>query len=184
MAENSVILDSVRKMLKSGLDDDIIRSTLVDFGLGEKEIQQVLAEAKGEKPKEKPAMEKPVEKKQVQEQQALEEEPLEREQAGSENDFEGLRDSATQNVFEEHSAKIDEVSEKIDGLHERISSVIGNGSFSSEELDSKLSSLNSRLDSISADVKELKAGTNALVELLKKVLETDREVLHNLERKK
>ena len=47
MVDREIVLETVKKMYESGIEDDIVKQTLKDIGLGEAEIAQYIAEAKG-----------------------------------------------------------------------------------------------------------------------------------------
>ena len=177
MVEGSIVLDSVKKMLESGLDEGIIKATLQDIGLSEKEINSTIQQAKGST-----AM-MPSQQKTQDFHEAVAERTAEKvknalaEEAG----IQAIQQSATQSALEEHSEKLENVGFKVDELHEKINS-LGNA-MPSEALE-KLSSLQSRIDLLTVDVKELKAGSNALVDLMKKILEANRNILSQLEGKR
>ena len=49
MGKEQVILDTIKRLQGSGIDDETIKSTLLEIGLGEKEIEEYIAEAAGKK---------------------------------------------------------------------------------------------------------------------------------------
>ena len=183
---DSVVLDSVKKMLESGLSEDIIKATLQDIGLSDKEISSILKEARG-KPQAQQfeeAVEKPVAEKALHEVIAEKTAEKLKDSLTEEREFQELQHATTQNALEEHAGKLDEMQQSVEELHEKVDFFKDQNQIPSSEFLAKVEALQSRIDSLSIDVKELKAGTNALVDLLKKVLETDRQVLEKLERKK
>lgn len=197
MVEKSVVLSTVKNMLDSGLDFDIIKETLKDIGLSDPEINDVLREARSEKA---PNVSEPEPRRQ----ESAEDESPEAESGDSEGSevpdtsFEQqpvpsrkyapqepasneLSDSAgVQNAVIELGSKIEELKEKIESASFGASAAHSGSSAPGPDV----SLIQARLDSLSNDVKELKAGTNALVDLMKKILETDRQVLLSMEGKK
>jgi hypothetical protein len=176
MVEGNIVLDSVKKMLESGLDEGIIKATLQDIGLSEKEINAVIQQAKG-------GSAVPSQQKTQDFHEAVAEKTAEKvktaisEEAG----IQAIQQSATQTALEEHSEKLENVGFRVDELHEKIDSL---GNAMPSDAFEKLSSLQSRIDLLTADVKELKAGSNALADLMKKILEANRNILSQLEGKR
>lgn len=168
--EKADVLKIVKSMLDSELPEEIIVETLrQDLGLKDSEIQAALREAKG------------IAEPQASVQKTAETVPI---RTAPDEEFRELHETATQNILQNHGDSIEDVKGSVQGLHEKIDSFKEQAVMPSAELVGKINSLQSRIDSLSMDVKELKAGTNGLVELLKKILETDRNVLMHLERKK
>lgn len=54
MVSRDVVLQTVKRMYSSGVDDDTVISTLKDIGISDEEIKSVIAEAKGIKQEQKP----------------------------------------------------------------------------------------------------------------------------------
>jgi uncharacterized protein YukE len=165
MVEKSVILKTIKKMLNSGISESVIKSTLKEVGVSEEEVNELLAEAKSEK---KPVIEKRVLKE-------VDKESMERE-------AQELRETTTHLKMEEHSAALEELNEKMDSIQRRLS-VMASKEFDGSELNEKMDSINLSLKEIKKELSEMKSLSSALHSLLKKVLETDREVLTDLKKK-
>ena len=101
------------------------------------------------------------------------------------DEVQGVRDvhelghSATHMALEDHSEMLDDIQKKIDVLYAKIDS---SPSISPETIK-KINSLDAKITSIEKELLEVKALSNALQDILKKVLDTDREVLNRLEKK-
>ncbi|MDO8648043.1 MAG: hypothetical protein Q7R70_06565 [Candidatus Diapherotrites archaeon] len=177
MVDSSVVLGTVKNMIESGLNDDIIKETLKDIGLSDPEIQDVLRQAHGPNV-EQPAPKRPQTPKKPIEENPTEPNPVERPGPIVFPEHDNALDNASvHNAISELGSKVDDLKERVDSIN--TSAPLGNsGNFEGA------AGLQSRIDTISTDIKELKAGTNALVDLMKKILETDRDVLLRLEGKK
>ncbi len=58
MADRKTVLESIRKMLDSGIEEDVIESTLLDIGLSKTEIGELISEVKTGKTAEQPSPQK------------------------------------------------------------------------------------------------------------------------------
>jgi len=195
MVDKSVVLSTVKNMLDSGLDLDIIKDTLKDIGLSDSEVTEVLKQARSERKPAENAPEKVLEQDAEEETETQEPEegiempeplplaPAQKYQPQMPQASNEIADSAgVQNAVLELGSKIEELKERIDGFSGISPASTNAQSGSQTSVDYGM--LQARLDSLSNDVKELKAGTNALVDLMKKILETDRQVLLSLEGKR
>jgi len=159
VVDKEIVLDTVKKMYQSGIDDDVVAQTLKDIGLNDKEIVQYIAEAKGEQVQTLPSEPKPLEARKI----AAEEKP------------EHVAMHTTTHVaLEDQSAKTDELLAKISGLEKNLQKK-GNGTPSTD-----LIAINQRLAAMEKDLRELKAGLGATKSIMEKILETDRKVLGKL----
>ena len=195
MVSNEVVLQTVKRMISTGVDDNTIRMTLKGIKLPDSEIDALINEAKGIS--RGSAAEAPV--------RAEAEDSVKDEDAGGEysgegdedfgedaGDDEGIRDdmrdsheqqlahhTTTHNILEEHAGRMEELRRGVSGLHEKIDST---PRISGEEI-AKLSALDTRISALEREIGETKANTIALQDLLKKILETNRKTLIELQKK-
>ncbi len=179
MVEREVVLQTVKRMYSSGIDDETVKSTLKDIGLTETEIIGIMNEAKGVKAEEEPAEE---EKPAVDADEEIAakaagriKKHLEAERAERE-----LRETTAKIEAAEHQESLGEIHKTVEELRERIatSPAVPAGAVG------KIDLIDKRISSLEKEVVEIKAATNALQSLLKKILSTDREILSNISRKK
>lgn len=164
MVNEKVVLDTIKRMRGSGVDEETIKSTLADVGLKPDEIDTYLkkeaagtAEPEAAEPAEPSAQE-------IKEEMAAQAEAQE------------LRDTTTHAALAEHGEKLAEVAEKVDGVEKKVAEL--------PEKATPSAMLEKRVAQIEADLKETKALAGALKTILEKVLETDRQVLTKLGGKK
>ena len=157
MVNKAVVLATVKKMINSGIDDDTIKQTLLGIGQTESEIAAVLADAKGQAV-EQPLPDQPGAAKAVEEKldQAREEQ--------------AMRD-------EQLHLRMDEQQGKIGEVHNDVKKIASKFDFVSQAKPVEVPL------SIEKDIAELKASSKAVQDLLKKILETNRQILFKLERK-
>ena len=159
MVDKEIVLDTVKKMYASGIDDDVVKQTLKDIGLGDKEILQYIAEAKGESVPVTSSEPKPLEARKI----ATEEKP------------EHVAMHTTTHVaLEAQSEKTNELLAKISGLEKQLQSK------NQSKPSSDLIAINQRLAVMEKDLKELKADLGATKSIMEKILETDRKTLSKL----
>lgn len=160
MVDAQVVQETVKRMLGSGIDTETIRQTLADIGLSEAEIQRALSQA-GASAASKPAS-------------AFEASPEEvRDELLDDHEDEELQDTTAHAEMAGQSLRIDELHDKVDALHEKI----GTPSLSAQAFDE-------RLNQFEKDLGEIKAANKALQDLLKKILEANRDILIRLEQQK
>jgi hypothetical protein len=94
-------------------------------------------------------------------------------------DVHELGHSATHLALEDHSETLDEIQKKIDALSSKLDLA---PSLPTDTIK-KINSLDAKVTSIEKELMEVKALSNALQDILKKVLDTDRQVLNKLEKK-
>lgn len=215
--DKEVILDTVKKMFSSGIDEDTIRATLKDIGLVDAQIDEVLEEARGipkvekrveiaerikaaeetereketiapafEKPKtilERPFPEKPFEGVKLHEEIAaktaekikehLEESTEEIGRTGAEL---GVLAEEQRAALEEHKERLAGVEGKVDELHKKLEVF-------PEKLEESSLMAKDAISQIQSDITSLKAMNQALQSILQKILDTNREILLELQRK-
>ena len=159
MVDKEIVLDTVKKMYTSGIDDDVVKQTLKDIGLGAEEIMQYIAEAKGESVSVTSSEPKPLEARKI----ATEEKP------------EHVAMHTTTHVaLESQSEKTNELLAKISTLEKQFQSK------SKEAPSTDLIAINQRLAVMEKDLKELKAELGATKSIMEKILETSRKTLNKL----
>lgn len=194
MVSNDVVMQTVKRMISSGVDDGTIRMTLKGIGLSDAEIDSVLSQAKGIRQDVSPAENAAGEDEEAAGSgEEYNDEAVDEADEDSGEDESGLKDeihasseeqsaahAATQGMLDEHGQQLGEISRNISGLHEKVDSAPA----LSPETIGKINALDSRISSLERLVSETKGNTEALKELLQKILETNRKALLELERKK
>jgi len=159
MVDKEIVLETIKKMYESGIDDSVVVQTLKDIGLKPNEIQQYIDEVKGVSPAAEPVPEP---------------KPLEARMAAAEEKVDhGALHTTTHVALEEQSAKTTELLEKIESLESKLA-VKGKGP-SSDQI-----ATNQRLGTIEKKVSDIKAEVEATRSIMEKILETDRKVLNKL----
>ncbi len=162
MVDKEIVLDTVRKMYESGIDDGVVEQTLKDIGLGPEEIRQYIAEAKGVSGDVEPVS-KPEPKPLVQ-----------RQVAATEHSDQAALHQTTHIALEEQSAKTAELLGKIEAMEKRLQ---GGQATGAEPLSAVV---NQRLAGLESQLRDLKAELGATRAIMEKILETDRKVLTRL----
>jgi ribosomal protein L12E/L44/L45/RPP1/RPP2 len=211
MVLNEVILDTVKRMVSSGVDDETIRITLKSIELSDAEIDEIIAEVRGTKAK--PVVSKnqspseQVSSKQYvseekegdtqEDEENLPEEPEEpiiegdnevtaedvseiRKQIHASSGEQIAMHTTTHQMLDEHYGKLSEVHDSINELHQKVDS----SPQISPETVAKISALDLRISGLEKEISEVKANTIALQGLLQKILEANREIISELEKKK
>jgi len=195
MVSNEVVLQTVKRMISSGVDDNTIKITLAGISLSGAEIESVLAEAKGitvqppAQPQKAPATQEDLQEQDAADDGADDISGEEGEEDYAEGDLsEDAKDAsdeqfashaATHTMLEEHAGKIDDVQQGIAELHEKIDSAPK----ITPQAVAQLEALDKRISSLEKEVGETKANTIALQGILQKILETDRKTLLELQKK-
>ncbi len=160
MVDKEVVLETVKKMYESGIEDDVVMQTLRDIGLGPAEIKSYIAEAKGTGPR-------PVERP--------EPKPLAQRQAAAEEKADQMAlHSTTHIALEEQGVRIIEILEKITALENSLKELPAGGEGASSIAVSQ------RLASLESQVRDIKSELGATRSIMEKVLETDRKVLNKV----
>lgn len=169
MVNEQIIIETVKRMIDSGIDDDTIISTLKDIGLSDEDASGFILKVKNSSNKE-----------------TVEETEIENESIDSssneimQNELEAreqkeeLNDTTTYNMLNMHEQKIDEVASKIDEVKQAVSS---SKPLVDASITTKLTELEVKIDDVSAQ-------TKAILDVVKNILETDRKILTELESKK
>jgi len=181
MVEKSIVIDTIKKMYASGLDDGVIESTLKDIGLGEKEIHETMAEARsGSAPQESAAEDDaPLMDEELHEKIAAATAKKVRQHIDERSATDALMHTTTQATVAGYDSRLSEITTRLAGIEKKLNYVSGAADFSTKAV-----SLDKKISAIESDLAELKAISNALKSLLEKVLDTDRSVLSELEEKK
>jgi len=164
MINEQVMMDTVARMLEAGIDDPTILSTLVDAGLAQEEASQIIQRVKTPQaqPSGPPA------------QQSSQDIQIMKNQIETQAQTQELSDTSVHNKLDAHEQKIDDVSKKLDEVKQAFSSA-------PVPQDTVLSS---RISELELKLEEVSSISKATLDLLKKVLETDRKILTELEAKK
>jgi hypothetical protein len=162
MINKQLVMDTLKKMLDSGMDEDVIESTFMDVGLTKEEIKQFIEEAKKEKLKEKETTEKIT--------------PKTVEEHFPEEEAQELKKTTETIALHESNALIENLSEKMDSIQRKLNILIQRD-FNPMELNERLDLIESTVKDIKTELNDLKALNSALKEIMKKILETDREIL-------
>jgi len=195
MVSSEVVMQTVKRMVDSDIDDETIKNTLRDINISEDEITILLNQAKGipaSRVPQIPTQVKPVQKEpeESEEIEESEEEPEENANtyesqekyipdSNERNTEQSAQHVTTHNMLEEHGEKIENVRDSVSQLHERI----GAATLSPETIG-KLTALDERITSLEKEVADTKAIANAVKGLLEKILETDKKVLLEVKKKK
>jgi len=165
MINEQIVLDTIKRMLDSGIEEEVIVSTLKDIGLSDEEAAEAIAKVKT--PQGAPA-----EKETTSQNDKIQEIKNHLEAQSESAD---LQDTTTYNMLNAHEQKIDAVSSKMDEMKQALSSVSSAPKDASSIV--RLAQIETKLDEIDAQIK-------AIAEIMKSVLEVNRKVLVELESKK
>ena len=174
MVEKTIVLDTIKKMLDSGLDDSIIIVTLKDVGLSESEIDAYLAEAKESRASPITELQESAPAKIV----VHEKGSVPKDARHEEN---VLMHTTTQAALDQSTQQLNEIVKKIGAMEKQLEVV---SKLPLQELNEKIVRFDKKMMDLAKDIMEVKAQTTALKEVLEKVLDTDRSVLSELESKK
>jgi regulator of replication initiation timing len=187
MAKSDVVLGTVKTMLDSGIDDQTIIDTLSDTGISPTEARALIAKAKSGAadnlesdenlaPRDEKIASKAADKVKAHIDQKSEED--------------AMNQTAVHAAMQEHSMKLDEVHDDIKDLKSRFS----DDEPGSDDSASAFSGADSgsasngavlfRLTKMETQISELSATSSALRTLLQKILDNNREILFELQKKK
>lgn len=175
MVDKAVVLQTIRKMYESGIEDSVVRQTLADIGLGEAEIKELMSAAKaGGRAAESEGAEEAVPAYSPAR-------PDLREQLAQQHATQEAMHTTTHAAMEGHATKLDELGEKIGGVEESLGKIHGlTESPSNRDLVELIAVTNQKLALLEKQVSDLKALTKALQSVMEKILETDRSILGKL----
>jgi len=163
MVDREIVLETIKKMYDSGIDDSVVEQTLQDIGLSKAEIKEYIAEAKGEE-----------ESSSEEESGYNEPKPFEERRAAAEEKIDHAAMHATTHVaLEEQSSVLAELLEKMDLLEKKLFSP-------GKAMPDSMVMANQRLGGIEKHLSEVKAELSATKDLMEKILETDRKILNKL----
>lgn len=179
MVDKEIVLETVKKMYESGIEDGVVEQTLKDIGLSKAEISQYIAEIKGTG---QPSAGLPVPHPPVEKKESAWPEPSESSipetvvMPGARVEEQTAMHATTHAALENQADKTDELIAKIKNLEKKL------GVFSSVEqgVPQEMVAVNQRLAVIEKQVSEIKSGLSATKSIMEKILETDRKVLNKL----
>ncbi|MFH0714538.1 MAG: hypothetical protein V1847_02565 [Candidatus Diapherotrites archaeon] len=159
--DEALLLETVQKMLSSGISEEVIRSTLKELGVSDAETNSAISKAKrapspATRTSDAPLHEQIADRAVEKIQKHLDEKA----------DLSSIADSSTEIALQSHGEKLEDVQSSVSELHEKIDALPG-----SEESAESLNALEERVKQVQKDLKELKAQSAATQELLKKVLQ-------------
>ncbi len=167
MINEQVMIDTVQRMFDAGIDEATVLSTLVDTGLTQEEANTVVQKVKSPKAEE-------VQEQSNQQQAPIEDVKVLRAQVEAQSQQQELHETTTHTMLNMQDQKIDDVTKKVDEVKEVISN-------QSSAVDPSLSY---RVSELEKKLEEVNAASKASLDLLGKILETNRKILTELEAKK
>ena len=189
MTMNDVVLQTVKRMISSGVDDNTIKMTLQGINIPENEIQAVINEAKGIKPSENQMPEDSSQNVSGEDDDSFEEdaedydededvppEPSVRKEAEAISQEQVAQHTTTHQYLEEHGQKLDGVKKDVLDIQAKVDA----SPKISPATIAKIDALDKRMSGIEKEIGETKANTIALQDLLKKILETNKKTLLKL----
>lgn len=190
MVSREVVLDTVKKMLSQGIEESVVESTLADIGMGLAEINEVMAEAKGIKPRlqaQKQETKNAAGARSASEEGKEAEEELEgtgEEEAEARNENpaidQGLVNSSVHVAVETQGKQLEGINQNVSQLHEKLDSY---SQASAEQISMRLTAIEKKIDELSASVSDSRALNSALQDLMQKILDANRRMLAELGKK-
>lgn len=190
MVSEQLVIDTVKRMLESGIDESAILATLKDIGMDEASSRAIIAKVKAPTPSAAPIAQQvpqmptraPTQYEQVQAQMqpTLDDDASSQEIEVMRNELETqaqtaeMNDATTHNVLSMHEQKLDDVNLKLDEVR---NTLVNAPSAIDSSVAVRLAEIEKKLDEVSAQ-------TTAALDVLKKILETDRKILTDLEASK
>ena len=163
MVSDQIVNDTIKRMADAGIDDATIVATLADIGLDEAAARQRIASVKGGGEPQAAAPQPSPEMNAMQTQIDTTSDAIEMHQA------------ATATALDLHEQKLNEMGQQVEEMKQAVAAT------PSMDADSSLSM---RLNNMETKVAEMNAAVNATLDIMKKILETDRKILVDLEAKK
>jgi hypothetical protein len=158
MINEQVLIETVQRMLDAGIDEPTIISTLVDTGISTEDANGIIQKVKTPKAQ--------IQEEVVDQQQNVQ---ILRNVVEAQ-----AQQTVTHNVLDEHGQKLDEMNKKV----EEVKQVIQNQASPQDP------GLSYRISALEAKLEEVNAASKATLDLLQKILETNRKILTELEAKK
>ncbi len=175
MLNEQIMIDTINRLLEAGIDEPTVISTLSDAGLSREEAIELIKKVK-EKPatdnskKEEPNLKEDIEPviSNNSEVKVL------RNEIEAQAEKHDLHQTTTNSILDDHEERLEEFSRQIDEVKSNIPSV-------PQGEDSNTSF---RLNEIEKKIEDVNAASKASLDLLGKILETNRKILTELEAKK
>jgi hypothetical protein len=167
MVSEQIVNDTVKRMLASNIDEETIVSTLADIGIDSVRAKEIVANVRNgvasvqEPTKTIPPVDNTTEQKV---------ETMQNELAAQGEKTE-LHETATHTMLNDHAEKLDVMNKKVDEVHKVVSS---------GDIDA---SIKVRLEEIEKKTAEINAQTTAMMEVMKKILEANRNLLTEIKSK-
>ncbi len=169
MVNKEIVIETIKKMYDSGIDDSVVEQTLKDIGLAQGEIKAFIAEARGGAA---PAGEAPLGRVMNQTVDLI------KRHIDETHEAQEAMHSTTQAALEEHGARVDAVHERVGAVEERLGAIASGPS--NQQLQDSIVALNVKIAVMDQQVRDLKSSANATKSVMEKVLETCREILNKL----
>lgn len=184
MVKREVVLETIKKMHDSGIEQTVIENTLKNIGLSDDEISSYMAEITDEKtpkPRTVPAI---VVTEDVPENDDIEKIATRtaekvKEHIAEKADADELRETTAHAALIEHKDKLDEVHSSVNNLHTKVDS------FAVPDADALLievKNLAQRISTFEKKLSDIKAMTSATKSIMEKILDTDRNILTKLKK--
>ena len=182
MVKREVVLETIKKMHDSGIEQTVIENTLKNIGLSDDEISSYMAEVIGVKLAPLKQVPKIIVAEAVPEDDAVERTATRtaekvKEHIAEKADADELKETTTHVALSEHQNRLDEVHNSVNKLHAKVDS------FPVPDADSLLievKNLAQRVSTFEKELSDIKAMTSATKSIMEKILDTDRNILTKL----
>ena len=171
MVSEQIVNDTVKRMLASDIDEETIVSTLADIGIDEARAKEIVASVASSSAQDKQPQ---YNSNQTNDNSQYTDTKI----ASMQNEMQAqgekteLHETATHAMLNDHAEKLDEMNKKVDEVHKVVSTP--------SNVDSSLSV---RLGEIERKTDDICAQTTALMEIMKKILEANRDLLTEIKSK-
>ncbi|MCD6478950.1 MAG: hypothetical protein J7L44_03630 [Candidatus Diapherotrites archaeon] len=195
LVDESIIIETIKKMKESGLEDNIIISTLEDVGIAHEKAAEMLDKALGRVPVEKPK--KPEEEEK--EEESKEEiakilKATEAKKPETKPEHEAIAEKTAEKVKQhleetklEHDlhhttmhAALAQQSAMLEDLHKSVKNIVKQKPKVPKTMEEKIVQMQVDIEKIKSDLAEAKADIAAMKTLMNKVLEVTRKILLRL----
>ena len=184
MVKREVVLETIKKMHDSGIEQTVIENTLKNIGLSNTEIASYMSEVIGvkpEAPKQVPSIVavETVPEDDVVERTAIRTAEKVNAHIAEKADADELKETTTHAALTEHKDKLDEVHSSVNNLHAKVDS------FPVPDADALLievKNLAQRVSTFEKELSDIKAITSATKSIMEKILDTDRKILTKLKK--